>query len=449
MRRKSLGQSPFKPQKFGDSPGFAYSSALHKDVLNSYVYGIRFTRYTWSSMQEIMEKVMGCPGYRFAALHCGLKKDLQPDLALIVSAVPAVATAVFTTNLFPAAPVIYGRRQLAAAAPISAVLVNSGNANACTGDQGLVHVKELAKGLSSVLSVPEKEVFISSTGVIGEPLPVDMIVSFLPRFPELLSASSLTAAAEAIMTTDSQPKTCSVSLQLSTGVVHLCGLAKGAGMIEPNMATMLAYLLTDAEIPGSMLQKLLVQVVDRSFNRISVDGDTSTNDTVLLLANGVSGCSLATEGDAKAFAAGLYQVADELSRMIVKDGEGATKMVEILVRNAPDRRAAEQISRTIAHSLLVKTAFYGEDANWGRIIAALGYAGVDLDPGRVDIWLDRIQVVAGGQRCPGYQEADGAAVFRQDSFTVAIDLHAGDGSFSLLTADLSHEYVSINADYRT
>jgi len=397
-----------------------------------------------------MEKTVNdCPGYRFAALHCGLKKDVQPDLALIVSEVPAVAAAVFTTNLFPAAPVIYGRRQLAAMIPNSAVLVNSGNANACTGDQGLADVKQLAESLSSVLSVPEARVFISSTGVIGEPLPVKMIVSSLPRFPDLLSPSGLPAAAEAIMTTDSQPKTCSVTLQLSTGEVHICGFAKGAGMIEPNMATMLAYLLTDAEVSGSRLQEMLKRVVDKTFNRISVDGDTSTNDTVLCLANGVSGCSLATEADEKAFEAGLYQVADELSRMIVKDGEGATKIVEILVKNAPDRQSAEQISRTIAHSLLVKTAFYGEDANWGRIIAALGYAGVDLDPGRVDIWLGDVRVVAGGQRSPDYQEADGVEVFRQDSFTITIDLHAGDGSFSLLTSDLSHEYVSINADYRT
>ncbi len=397
-----------------------------------------------------MEKTVNdCPGYRFAALHCGLKKDVQPDLALIVSEVPAVAAAVFTTNLFPAAPVIYGRRQLAAMIPISAVLVNSGNANACTGDQGLVHIKQLAEGLSSVLSVPEEEVFISSTGVIGEPLPVDIIIASLSRFPDLLSSSALSAAAKAIMTTDSQPKTCSVMLQLSTGEVHICGFAKGAGMIEPNMATMLAYLLTDTEVSGSRLQEMLKRVVDKTFNRISVDGDTSTNDTVLCLANGVSGCSLATEADAKAFEAGLYQVADELSRMIVKDGEGATKMVEILVKNASDRQSAEQISRTIAHSLLVKTAFYGEDANWGRIIAALGYAGVDLDPGQVDIWLGDVRVVAGGQRSPDYQEADGAEVFRQDSFTITIDLHVGDGSFSLLTTDLSHEYVSINADYRT
>ncbi len=397
-----------------------------------------------------MEKTVNdCPGYRFAALHCGLKKDVQPDLALIVSEVPAVAAAVFTTNLFPAAPVIYGRRQLAAMIPISAVLVNSGNANACTGNQGLVHIKQLAAELAAVLCIPEEQVFISSTGVIGEPLPVDIIIASLSRFPDLLSSSALSAAAKAIMTTDSQPKTCSVMLQLSTGEVHICGFAKGAGMIEPNMATMLAYLLTDTEVSGSRLQEMLKRVVDKTFNRISVDGDTSTNDTVLCLANGVSGCSLATEADEKAFEAGLYQVADELSRMIVKDGEGATKMVEILVKNASDRQSAEQISRTIAHSLLVKTAFYGEDANWGRIIAALGYAGVDLDPGQVDIWLGDVQVVAGGQRSPDYQEADGAEVFRQDSFTITIDLHVGDGSFSLLTTDLSHEYVSINADYRT
>lgn len=395
------------------------------------------------------KKVMGCPGYRFAALHCGLKKENKLDLALIVSEVPATAAAVFTTNKFPAAPIIYGRQQLAAATSISAVLVNSGNANACTGDQGLAHVEQLAKSLSSVLSVPAEQVFISSTGVIGEPLPVDMIIDSLSRFPGILSSSGFPSAAAAIMTTDSRPKTCSVSVPLSTGVVHLCGLAKGAGMIEPHMATMLAYIFTDADMDRNRLQEMLKRVVDRTFNRISVDGDTSTNDTVLLLANGVSGCSPACDADEKAFAVGLYQVADELSRMIVKDGEGATKMVEILVKNAPDHQAAEHISRTISHSLLVKTAFYGEDANWGRIIAALGYAGVDLDPERVDIWLDRIQVVADGQRCPDYKEADGAGVFRQDHFTITIDLHAGNGSFSLLTADLSHEYVSINADYRT
>jgi len=401
-------------------------------------------------MQEKMEKTaMGCPGYQFAALHCGLKKDQQPDLALIVSDVPAVAAAVFTTNRFPAAPVIYGRRQRDDGNPVSAVLVNSGNANACTGEQGLADVRQLAQKLSAVLSLPVEQVFISSTGVIGEPLPLDMIVSSLPRFPDLLSSSALPAAAEAIMTTDSQPKTCSVMLQLSTGEVHICGFAKGAGMIEPNMATMLAYLLTDTEVSGSRLQEMLKRVVDKTFNRISVDGDTSTNDTVLCLANGISGCSLTAAEDEKIFIAGLYQVADQLSRMIVKDGEGATKLVEILAKNVSDVQAAEQICRAIAHSLLVKTAFYGEDANWGRIIAALGYAGVDLNPDQVDIWLDRIQVVAGGQRSPDYQEADGAEVFRQDSFTITIDLHAGDGSFSLLTTDLSHEYVSINADYRT
>ncbi len=399
--------------------------------------------------EKIRKTAAGCPGYRFAALHCGLKKEEQLDLALIVSEAPAAAAAVFTTNRFPAAPVIYGRRQRAASTPVSAVLVNSGNANACTGNEGLAHVGALAEELASVLSLPVEQVFISSTGVIGEPLPLEMIVASLPSFPGLLSPSHLPAVAKAIMTTDSHPKTSSVAVKVSTGEVHICGLAKGAGMIEPNMATMLAYILTDADIADSRLQEVLEKVVADTFNRISVDGDTSTNDTVLCLANGVSGCSLAASADEEIFAVALFQVADQLARMIVKDGEGATKTVEILVNNAPDRRAAEQISRTIAHSLLVKTAFYGEDANWGRIIAALGYAGVDLDPERVDIWLDRIQVVAGGRRHPDYREEDGAAVFKQENFTVTIDLHAGDGSFSLLTADLSHEYVSINADYRT
>jgi len=240
-----------------------------------------------------------------------------------------------------------------------------------------------------------------------------------------------------------------VNLSLSTGTAKIIGMAKGAGMIEPRMATMLAYLFTDARVSRTELQEILAGVVQRTFNRISVDGDTSTNDTVLLLANGASGCSLVDEADRKAFEHGVFQVADYLSRLIVKDGEGATKVVTIVVENASDDTAAEQICRTVGRSLLVKTAFFGQDANWGRIIAAVGYAGVDLQPERVDIWLDRIQVVAGGRRSPAYQEADGAKIFHQNSFTITIDLHAGNGSFSLLTSDLSHEYVSINADYRT
>ncbi|MBN2808171.1 MAG: bifunctional glutamate N-acetyltransferase/amino-acid acetyltransferase ArgJ [Deltaproteobacteria bacterium] len=401
------------------------------------------------------ENIKICPGYKFVGVASGLKKAAGAlDLALLLSDTPAVAAAVFTKNRFPAAPVIYGRKLLAAGRDLRAVLINSGNANACTGRQGEVDVVTVAEFLAAALQLDPQEVFISSTGVIGEPFPVTRVLrgieSLLAELEQQVAVSAaLTRAARAIMTTDKAPKVIGIEVETSQGTVTLTGLAKGAGMIHPDMATMLAYLLTDAKIDREIWQAMLQRVVSQSFNRISVDGDMSTNDTVLALANGVSGCSLTNPVDLDLFETALLQVANALARMIVKDGEGATKVVEITVTGAANLADAEKICRTVANSALVKTAFFGQDANWGRIIAAVGYAGVELDSSLVNIDFDQVRVVSGGVRDPRYREEAGAAVLRQAEFSVKIDLQSGEDEFTLLTSDLTHEYVSINADYRS
>ncbi len=402
----------------------------------------------------MFENIKICPGFRFAGVHCGLKADSALDLALLLSDCPATAAAVFTQNFFPAAPVVYGRRQMAAGEKIQAVLINSGNANACTGHQGEVDVATVAEVTAAALDVSRSKVFISSTGVIGESLPVTTVLNGV----EILTADldekrsdseSLTRAARAIMTTDKNPKISGIAVETGQGLITLTGIGKGAGMIHPNMATMLAYILTDADVEAGILKAMLKRVADKSFNRISVDGDMSTNDTVLALANGVSGCVLTDSADLEILENALLQIARDLAYMIVKDGEGATKVVEIVVTGAASPAAAEKICWAIANSALVKTAFFGQDANWGRIIAAVGYAGVELDPGLVNISFDQVRVVSNGLRDTQYREEDGAAVLRKPEFSVKIDLQSGEDEFSVLTSDLTHEYVSINADYRS
>ncbi len=400
------------------------------------------------------ENIKICPGYQFAGVSCGLKAGGALDLALLLSDCPAVAAAVFTKNKFPAAPVIYGRRQIAEGSKLRAVLINSGNANACTGHQGEVDVVTVAEVLAASLGLSRAEVFISSTGVIGEPFPVTTVLNGIePLIADLgqkgVVSGTLASAAQAIMTTDKSPKIVGIEVETSQGCVTLTGIAKGAGMIHPDMATMLGYLLTDAEIDRQVWQEMLQRVVDKSFNRISVDGDMSTNDTVLALANGISGCCLASSSDLALLEGALLQVARQLAMMIVKDGEGATKVVEITVVGVAGVEDAEKICRTVANSALVKTAFFGQDANWGRIIAAVGYAGVELKPELVNINFDQVRVVSGGVRDPQYREEEGAAVLRQAQFSVKIDLQSGEDEFTLLTSDLTHEYVSINADYRS
>ncbi len=394
-------------------------------------------------------------GYRFAGIHCGLKAAAAPDLALITSRPSAAAAALFTRNRFPAAPVVCGRRQIAAGTPVRAVLINAGNANACTGVQGESDLLTTAAVLAAALGCPREEVFVSSTGVIGEPLPVTRILQGIEKLESAIAAAEaaalagLRAAATAIMTTDKKPKLVSRRFKVGGKTVTITGLAKGAGMIAPDMATMLAYLLTDAGIERKTLQAMLERVVAQSFNRITVDGDTSTNDTVLALANGAAGVALEGEAELAAFEAALLKAARALARMIVEDGEGATKVVTIKVVGAPDSAAAERVARAVANSALVKTAFFGCDANWGRIIAAVGYAGVELDPAKVNLDFDAIRVVSGGRRDPGYREEQGAAVLKRPGFVVKIDLGLGAAAATILCTDLTHEYISINADYRS
>ena len=400
------------------------------------------------------ENIKICPGYQFAGISCGLKAGGALDLALLLSDCPAVAAAVFTQNQFPAAPVIWGRKQIAEGNNLRAALINSGNANACTGHQGEVDVATVAEVLAAALQLNPVDIFISSTGVIGEPFPVTTVLKGIESLVDNLAEKitgfrALESAARAIMTTDKSPKIVGIEVETSQGWVTLTGIAKGAGMIHPDMATMLAYILTDVKIDRLIWQEMLHRVVNKSFNRISVDGDMSTNDTVLALANGVSGCGLTTSSDLEILEAALLQVAHELAVMIVKDGEGATKAVEIKVVGASGVEAAEKICRSVANSALVKTAFFGQDANWGRIIAAVGYAGVELDPELVNISFDQVRVVSGGVRDPHYREEDGSAVLRQPEFSVKIDLQSGEDEFTLLTSDLTHDYISINADYRS
>jgi len=400
------------------------------------------------------ENIKICSGFRFAGVHCGLKDGDALDLALLLSDCPAATAAVFTENRFPAAPVVCGRKQIAAGDKIQAVLINSGKPTPVPGIRGEIDVAIVAEVLAAALDLPREQMFISSTGVIGEFLPVTTILQGVELLVEslddgALGGPALERAARAIMTTDKSQKTVGVEVETSLGAVTITGIAKGAGMIHPNMATMLAYLLTDAGIEPQILQGMLKRVVDKSFNRISVDGDMSTNDTVLVLANGVSGYSLSAPADLEAFENGLLRVAQELSFMIVQDGEGATKTVTIMVTGARRPKDAEIICRAVANSALVKTAFFGQDANWGRIIAAVGYAGVELKPELVNVSFDRVRVVSGGMRDPEYLEEDGAAVLRQAEFTVKIDLQSGEDEFTVLTSDLTHDYISINADYRS
>ena len=405
-------------------------------------------------------------GYRFAGIHCGLKAAGTPDLALIVSRPPATAAAVFTRNRFPAAPVLCGRRQIAAGGPVRAVLINAGNANACTGEQGEVDLLTTAAVLASVLECPREEVFISSTGVIGEPLPVTKILKGIEQLESAIGAETaagsdgLEAAARAIMTTDKVPKLATATIEVGGERVTITGLAKGAGMIEPDMATMLAYLLTDAGIERDLLQAMLKRVVDQSFNRITVDGDTSTNDTVALLANGLAGGPLLEPGtpDYERFEDALTRVSIALAQAIVRDGEGATKFVTVQVSGLADNAAAHQVANAIATSPLVKTAIYGGDANWGRILAAAGYSGADFQPDAAELWitggaqadayLPSLHLVSQGMPLD-YDEAAATERFAQPELLIDLKLGDGPGQTVMWTCDLSHEYVTINGAYRT
>ena len=389
-------------------------------------------------------------GFTYAAMAAGIKKSGKPDLGLIVADRPAVAAGTFTTNRVVAAPVVVTRERIRSGL-CQAILVNSGNANACTGPQGLVDSRDCAALVAGSLGIAEDLVAVCSTGVIGVPLPMARFTTHIPALAAARSSDAAEEVAQAMMTTDAFPKVAARRLTLCGRECRLIGLAKGAGMIHPDMATMLAFVMTDATLDSGTADGLLRTAVSRTFNRITVDRDTSTNDTVLLLASGVAGSPpLAAASDAwQRFAAALEGVLEDLAKMIVRDGEGASKLVRIQVDGAPSEHDALAVARSIATSALVKTAFFGADANWGRIIAAAGYAGVPLDPERIAIRFDDVPMVRDGLGLGPDQEAQATLVMKKPEFIVTVDLGLGGCSAWYYTSDLGYEYVRINADYRS
>jgi len=390
-------------------------------------------------------------GFTYSAVSAGIRKKDRLDLGLIFCEKPAVAGGVFTTSLVKAAPVLLGMEKIASE-KAQAILVNSGIANACTGEAGLAAAHQSSRMVAKVLDIDEGLVQISSTGVIGEQLPVDIISAAMDELVNGLSPVAYEQVAAAIMTTDTVPKTADRICYVGGSEVKLFGIAKGAGMIMPDMATMLCFVMTDAQVSASVLQSHLSMAVQQSFNRITVDGDTSTNDTVLALSSCRAGnpkiSSLDTK-ESKIFAETLADLLKDLALQIVSDGEGATKLVTIRVAGARNEEEAELAARTIANSALVKTAFFGEDANWGRIIAALGRSGIDIDADRVDIAFDDVLMVRDGLGLGTDAEAKATEVLKQKIFSVAIDLKIGHAASEIYTCDLSLDYVKINADYRT
>jgi glutamate N-acetyltransferase/amino-acid N-acetyltransferase len=395
------------------------------------------------------------PGFRAAGVACGLKADRDLDLALISADLPCTAAALFTTNRVRAAPVLYDQALMDAGKLVQAVVINSGCANACTGQLGLDDVCRTSEWVGEALSCPADAVFVMSTGVIGQPLPMDKIAGGIQGAAQGLSAQGGHDAARAIMTTDTRPKEAAARVQIGATEVTISGMCKGAGMIHPGMATMLALLLTDAAVAPVVLETALKRVAERTFNMVTVDGDMSTNDTVLLLANGQAGNAVLADVDLaeyKAFEDGLLAVATELAQGLVRDGEGATKFVTIHVSGAESWAAAKQVAKSIATSTLVKTAIYGQDANWGRVICAAGYSGVDIDPERLCLRMigdtDALVLVQYGAPFE-IDEGRASVILAGDEVTFALDLGMGQAEATVWTCDLSHQYVDINAHYRT
>ena len=393
-------------------------------------------------------------GFEAAGVACGLKSAGALDLALVHSLRACVGAAVFTTNAVKAAPVVYDHRILLRnPAGLRSVVINSGCANACTGKRGLRDAESTAEALAAALGIEAHDVMVMSTGVIGMPMPMDKIRLGIAR--AVAERSSCVdaghAAARAIMTTDTRPKEAAVRVRVEGGECTIAGMAKGAGMIHPDMATMLCLVTSDARITPPLAQGAVREAVNESFNLITVDGDTSTNDTVLLMANGLADMepveareSLGYQG----FARGLAYMLTELAKGVVRDGEGATRFVEITVRGARGKGEARQVARVVARSVLVKTAIYGGDANWGRIVCAVGYSGVAIDPQRIRLWLGDLEMVRGGEPYD-VDEKRASEILAQPDIPITIDLGQGEAQATAWTCDLSHKYVDINAHYRT
>jgi glutamate N-acetyltransferase/amino-acid N-acetyltransferase len=387
-------------------------------------------------------------GFLFSAVEAAIKKPGRKDLALIYSTVEATIAGTFTTNRVKAAPVKLDIKRLASGVG-QAVIINSGNANACTGRQGMKDAGEMTDLISRALRVKPSQVYVSSTGVIGTPMPMDRIRLKIPELIENLGNHSIDDIARAIMTTDTFPKIVRREVKIGSRTGIIAGVCKGAGMIWPKMATMLCFLMTDIAVNRKALQRALLNSVNRSFNRITIDGDRSTNDTALCIANGMLGNAEITESSRyyKHFSRTLAEVTYELSKLIAGDGEGASKLIEIEVRGARSEEDAERAAFSVANSNLVKTAMYGNDANWGRIMAALGYSGVPIREEKIDIFIGKVKVASKG--VSNGKDKEAAKVLQSKNVHILIHLHTGVSCANVLTCDLTEEYIKINAEYRT
>ncbi len=391
-------------------------------------------------------------GFEMGYAQAGIKKPGRKDVLVMRLAEGATVAGVFTTNRFCAAPVQVANMHLAGAKPIRALVINTGNANAGTGEAGLAHAHATCDALAKLLGCDAQQILPFSTGVILEPLPVEKLIAGLPGAIANLQTDNWLHAAEAIMTTDTQPKAASRSVTIAGKRVTLTGISKGAGMIKPNMATMLGYIACDAAVPQPLLEELVKYAANQSFNCITIDGDTSTNDSFILMATGAGELQIhdAASAEYGALRDVITELAQELAQMIVRDGEGATKFITIKIEQGQSEEECKKIAYAIGHSPLVKTAFFASDPNLGRILAAIGYAGVhDLDVAKLNLYLDYVWVAKNGGRHPDYREEQGQRVMQQSEIAIRVTLDRGTAQATIWTCDLSHDYVSINADYRS
>ena len=407
-------------------------------------------------MKQIKGGITVVPGFEAAAAAAQIKYEGRTDMALIYSSVPCVAAGTFTTNVVKAAPVKWDQKIVKQGGAVQAIIVNSGIANACTGEEGMQYCEETAQTAAEVFGIQKEQVLVSSTGVIGKQLPMEKIQAGIHMLAQAKGNDKLCGAeaAEAILTTDTHKKEAAVQLEIGGKTVTIGAMAKGSGMIHPNMCTMLSFLVTDAVIEKEVLQKVLSEDVEETYNMISVDGDTSTNDTVLFLANGLAQNASICPGteEYKAFAAAVHTVNEQLAKAIAGDGEGATALLEVEVVGAADKEQAKKISKSVVCSNLTKTAVAGHDANWGRILCAMGYAGVSFVPEQVDLFLESaagtIQILSEGVALP-YSEEKATEILSEEKVKILADLKLGDGKATAWGCDLTHGYIDINADYRS
>lgn len=406
--------------------------------------------------KNISGGVNAAKGFMANGLNAGIKNNVKKDMALVYSEKPCVAAGVFTTNKVKAAPVKWDYNVVHNSPYAQAVVINSGVANACTGEEGYGYCMDMAEAVGNEMQLPKDAVLVASTGVIGRQLPMDIIKEGIKKLPKGLKPDeeAATLAAEAIMTTDTKSKQVAVNFEIDGKVVTVGGMCKGSGMIHPNMATMLCFITTDCMIKKDLLQKALSEIVNDTFNMISVDGDTSTNDSVLLLANGMAENKIIDTEDEnyKKFYEALYYIMEELSKKIAGDGEGCTCLFEVRVLNALTKKDAKTMAKSVVCSSLTKAAIYGHDANWGRILCAMGYSGAEFDPELVDIYFEsaygRLQIVKDG-RADDYSEEEATKILSEEHVIAICDCKQGTYNATAYGCDLTHEYVNINADYRS